>query len=105
MLPGIPNYYASTYINDGDAVPVVVKQREGRPIKIEGNELSSLTEGGTSAQVPVFGAGLYDTSRLRYPMANRKEATFEAIDKMIADGLAANSGKAIGFADKFTVLQ
>ncbi|MEP6628096.1 MAG: TAT-variant-translocated molybdopterin oxidoreductase, partial [Ginsengibacter sp.] len=50
MIPGISNYYASTYINDGDAVPVVVKQREGRPIKIEGNELASITDGGTSAQ-------------------------------------------------------
>ena len=57
MIPGIANYYASTYINDGDAVPVVVKQREGRPIKIEGNDLSSLTNGGTSAPMPVFGFG------------------------------------------------
>ena len=54
MIPGIPNYYASTYLNDGDAVPVVVKQREGRPIKIEGNEFLHLTEGGTSAQVSIF---------------------------------------------------
>ena len=93
MLPGVSNYYASTYLMDGDAVPVVVKQREGRPIKIEGNDLSSLTEGGTSAQVQSSVLDLYDTTRLRYPMANRKEATFEAIDKMVADGLAANAGK------------
>jgi molybdopterin-containing oxidoreductase family iron-sulfur binding subunit len=93
MTAGIPNYYASTYVNEGDAVPVVVKQREGRPIKIEGNELSSLTQGGTSAQVQSSVLDLYDTSRLRYPMANRKEATFEAIDKMIGEGLAANAGK------------
>ncbi|MEO6681969.1 MAG: TAT-variant-translocated molybdopterin oxidoreductase [Ginsengibacter sp.] len=93
MTAGIPNYYASTYINDGDAVPVVVKQREGRPIKIEGNELSSLTEGGTSAQTQSSVLDLYDTSRLRYPMAKGKEATFEAIDKMIAEGLSANAGK------------
>lgn len=93
IIAGIPNYYASTYISDGDAVPVVVKQREGRPIKIEGNDLSSLTEGGTSAQVQSSVLDLYNTSRLRYPMANKKEATFEAIDKMVADGLAANSGK------------
>lgn len=93
LVAGIPNYYASTYINDGDAVPVVVKQREGRPIKIEGNDLSSLTEGGTSAQVQSSVLDLYNTSRLRYPMVNKKEATFEAIDKMVADGLAANSGK------------
>jgi len=93
MLPGVPNYYASTYLNDGDAIPVVVKQREGRPIKIEGNDLSSLTEGGTSAQCQSSVLDLYDTTRLRYPRANGKEATFEAIDKMIADGLAANAGK------------
>ena len=93
MTPGISNYYASTYLMDGDAVPVVVKQREGRPIKIEGNDLASLTEGGTSAQVQSSVLDLYDTTRLRYPMANRKEATFEAIDKMVADGLAANAGK------------
>ncbi|MGN6533996.1 MAG: 4Fe-4S dicluster domain-containing protein [Ginsengibacter sp.] len=93
IIAGIPNYYASTYINDGDAVPVVVKQREGRPIKIEGNDLSTLTDGGTSAQVQSSVLDLYDTTRLRYPLANKKEATFEAIDKMVADGLAASAGK------------
>ncbi|HEY5464477.1 MAG TPA: TAT-variant-translocated molybdopterin oxidoreductase [Hanamia sp.] len=93
MIPGVPNYYASTYLMDGDAIPVVVKQIEGRPIKIEGNELSSLSGGGTSAQIQSSVLDLYDTTRLRYPMVNRKEATFEAIDKMVSDGLSANSGK------------
>lgn len=95
MLPGVANYYASTYVSEGDAVPVVVKQREGRPIKIEGNQLSSLTAGGTSAQVQASVLDLYDTSRLRYPMADKKEATFEAIDKMIAQGLSSAAGKPI----------
>ena len=49
--PGIPNYYASTYINGGDYCSIVVKTREGRPIKIDGNSLSGVTKGGTSAQV------------------------------------------------------
>ena len=93
MIPGVSNFYASTYINEGDAIPVVVKQREGRPIKIEGNELSTLTEGGTSAQCQASVLGLYDNTRLRYPMAKGKEATFEAIDKMIANGLTASAGK------------
>ncbi|MEO6837123.1 MAG: TAT-variant-translocated molybdopterin oxidoreductase [Ginsengibacter sp.] len=93
MIPGVPNYYASTCVMDGDAVPVVVKQIEGRPIKIEGNELSSLSGGATSAQIQSSVLDLYDTTRLRYPMANRKEATFEAIDKMVANGLSANAGK------------
>ncbi len=95
VVAGVPNYYASTYINDGDAVPVVVKQREGRPIKIEGNDLSSLTSGATSAQCQSSVLDLYDTTRLRYPQANGKEATFEVIDKMIASEVAANAGKPV----------
>jgi MoCo/4Fe-4S cofactor protein with predicted Tat translocation signal len=95
IIAGISNYYASTYINEGDVIPVVVKQREGRPIKIEGNTLSSVTGGGTSAQVQASVLDLYDTSRLRYPMANGKEATFEVIDKMIAAEIAAVAGKPI----------
>src|SRR5688572_2899077 len=43
MIPGISDYYASTYVSGGDAVSVIVKQRDGRPIKIEGNKLSALT--------------------------------------------------------------
>ena len=39
VVAGVANYYASTYVNGGDAISVVVKQRDGRPIKIEGNEL------------------------------------------------------------------
>src|ERR1044072_6669039 len=37
LVPGVAKYYASTYVMDGDVVPVLVKVREGRPIKIEGN--------------------------------------------------------------------
>ncbi len=93
VTPGIPNYYASTYVSDGDAIPVVVKQREGRPIKIEGNELASVTNGGTSAQCQASVLDLYDTRRMRYPMINKKEATFEQIDKKVAEELAGLGGK------------
>ncbi|MEP6617433.1 MAG: TAT-variant-translocated molybdopterin oxidoreductase, partial [Ginsengibacter sp.] len=95
IIAGISNYYASTYVNEGDVIPVLVKQREGRPIKIEGNTLSTITNGGTSAQVQASVLDLYDTSRLRYPMANGKEATFEVIDKMVLDALAGVAGKPV----------
>ena len=96
IIPGVPNYYATTFIQDGDAIPVVAKVRDGRPIKIEGNELSTVTKGGTSARVQASVLGLYDTARLRYPLANGKEAsTFDAFDKMVADGLAGIGGKSV----------
>src|SRR5690606_18029251 len=41
IVPGVPNYYASTFVDNGDAVSVLVKNRDGRPIMVEGNALSS----------------------------------------------------------------
>ena len=100
VIPGVANYYASTYINGGDVISVVVKQRDGRPIKIEGNELSSITKGGTSAQAQASVLDLYDTSRLRYPMQKDakgfKEVTsFDAFDKLAATALAGIGSKAV----------
>ena len=90
IIPGVANYYATTFVQDGDVVPVVAKVRDGRPIKIEGNELSSLTKGGTSARVQASVLDLYDTARLRFPIGNGKEVTtFDAFDKMVGDAIAA----------------
>ena len=96
VIPGVANYYASTYVNGGDVIPVIVKQRDGRPIKIEGNELSSVTHGGTSAQAQASVLDLYDNTRLRYPMQKSgkdfKEVTgFDAFDKLTGAALAGKT--------------
>jgi len=92
LVPGEAKFYATTYVNGGDAVPVVAKVRDGRPIKIEGNE-QSYTGGGTSARVQASILDLYDTHRLRFPMkkgaTRHEEATFEDIDSAIQKELAA----------------
>ncbi|MBT8218246.1 MAG: TAT-variant-translocated molybdopterin oxidoreductase [Bacteroidia bacterium] len=67
IVPGVASFYASTFINGGDYCPILVKTREGRPIKIEGNALSSLTAGGTSARAQASILGLYDTNRIQGP--------------------------------------
>ncbi|MCW3088712.1 MAG: 4Fe-4S dicluster protein [Sediminibacterium sp.] len=87
VVPGISKYYATTYVQDGDVVSVLAKVRDGRPIKIEGNELSPITQGGTSARVQASVLDLYDTARLRFPTIDGKEVTFEAIDKALAGAL------------------
>ena len=95
IVPGVPNYYASTFVDGGDYCPVVIKTRDGRPIKLEGNTLSSITEGATSARVQAAVLNLYDNARLRHPMADGKEApTYEAIDRRIMDELASNNKEA-----------
>lgn len=100
VVPGVANYYASTYVNGGDAVPVIVKQRDGRPIKIEGNELSSITKGGTNAQTQASVLDLYDPTRLRHPLqksgADFKEVpSFEAFDRLVGTAMASAAGKAV----------
>jgi MoCo/4Fe-4S cofactor protein with predicted Tat translocation signal len=96
--PSVANYYASTYTNGGDYCSVVVKVREGRPIKIDGNTLSSVTKGGTSAQVEASVLSLYDNSRLRGPKAGTAKTTWEELDKQVIDklnGVSTAGGKIV----------
>jgi molybdopterin-containing oxidoreductase family iron-sulfur binding subunit len=90
VVPGISKYYATTYVQDGDTVSILAKVRDGRPIKIEGNDLCPITKGGTSARVQASVLDLYDTSRLRFPTIDGKEVTFEAADKAIAAQMGGN---------------
>jgi MoCo/4Fe-4S cofactor protein with predicted Tat translocation signal len=97
ITPGVPKYFASTYVQDGDVLPIVVKVRDGRPIKIEGNELSSLTLGGTSARAQASVLDLYDTYRLRLPQRKSGNAftevpTYEQLDQTMAGALANVGG-------------
>ncbi len=97
LVPGVANYFATTFVQDGDAISVVAKVRDGRPIKLEGNELSPLTQGATTARVQASVLDLYDTARTRYPMqkagAEFKEvSTFDAFDKMVASAFASVGG-------------
>lgn len=91
--PGIPNYYASTYVNGGDYCSVVVKVRDGRPIKLDGNALSSVTKGGTSAQVEASVLSLYDNYRLRGPKKGGENSDWDTIDGEITSKLNDIAGK------------
>ena len=87
IVPGVANYYATTYVQDGEAISVLAKVRDGRPIKIEGNTLSPITKGGTSAKVQASVLSLYDVARLRFPTIDGKEVTLAYIDEAIASAL------------------
>ena len=91
--PGVANYYASTYAMGNDAISVVVKTREGRPIKIEGNDLSLTSKGGTTTQVESSVLSLYDGERLQNPKISGEDTDWETIDNRIKTELASNTGK------------
>jgi len=87
VTPGVANFYASTFYDGHDYASIIVKTREGRPIKIEGNDLSKVSHGGTSARVQASVLGLYDGARLRGPLVKGKDATWKAADEAVAAGL------------------
>lgn len=97
IIPGQAKYYATTYVQDGDVVPVIAKVRDGRPIKIEGNDLCSYTGGGTTARSQASVLDLYDMYRLPHPKRKvggkfEEVPTFEQLDKMIGDAMAGTAG-------------
>ncbi|MBC8047502.1 MAG: TAT-variant-translocated molybdopterin oxidoreductase [Fimbriimonadaceae bacterium] len=100
ITPGIATWYASSFINGSDYCSILVKTREGRPIKIEGNKDSRVTFGATSARAQASILSLYDTARLRSAMSRTSageyaEASWADIDKATTGKLTANPGQQI----------
>lgn len=98
VTPGMANYYASTYFDGHDYNAILVKVRDGRPIKIEGNDLSTISHGATSARVQGSVLSLYDDgARFKTPLLDQKESTWQVIDTDISAKLTevAAAGKSI----------
>jgi molybdopterin-containing oxidoreductase family iron-sulfur binding subunit len=87
ITPGIANWYASSYSDGYDYASLLVKTREGRPIKVEGNNLSTVTKGKVNARVQASVLSLYDNARLRGPSMNGSETTWQVVDAAITKEL------------------
>ncbi len=82
--PSIANWYASTYTDGGDYASVLVKTREGRPIKLEGNRLSSVSLGVLNSRAQASVLSLYDNEKLRGPQEGGKNTDWKTVDAKIA---------------------
>ena len=96
ITPGMPNYYATTYFDGNDYASVLVKTREGRPIKIEPNKEAHFN-GGTNARVQASVLSLYDSARLKEPMMDGAESDWNTVVDSLRTELenAENSEKDI----------
>jgi len=101
VTPGTSAYYATLCAGCSAGCGIVAKVRDGRPIKIEGNDLHPLAQGRghTCAVGQASVLSLYDSQRLKQPLVQQKPAAWDAVDGSVLEALAAmkRSGKAVRF--------
>jgi len=79
IIPGVANYYATTIANGFDFASVLIKTREGRPIKVENHDLAKANN-GANARVNASVLDLYDNTRVKAPMKEGKEISWDTFD-------------------------
>jgi MoCo/4Fe-4S cofactor protein with predicted Tat translocation signal len=88
IRPGVANYYATAIADGFDFGSVLIKTREGRPIKVENNSDAPVL-GGANARVHASVLSLYDVKRLQGPKANGTDITWEDLNLQVGAKLKA----------------
>ena len=96
VIPGKPKFYASTYTFADHTFGVLVESHEGRPTKIEGNDLHPSSLGATHPWALASVLSLYDPDRSKAPALKGAPATwneFEQEWRTWSAAHAANKGE------------
>jgi MoCo/4Fe-4S cofactor protein with predicted Tat translocation signal len=96
VIPGIPDYYATSFYDGHDYASIIIKTREGRPIKVE-NNTDAVINGGANARVHASVLNLYDATRLQNPMMAGKPTSWSDMDASIKADLAKAGDKQVVF--------
>jgi molybdopterin-containing oxidoreductase family iron-sulfur binding subunit len=98
ITPGRAAWYASTCAGCSAGCGLLVKIRDGRPVKLEGNPEHPVSRGGLCAAGQASLLGLYDSHRLKNPLLDGRDATWEEVDRFVSEGLVqARNGGAVRF--------
>ena len=97
IIPGVADFYATTMSDGFDFANVLVKTREGRPIKIENNKIAGA---GFTANARVHASvlSLYDSLRLKTAKIAGKESNWNLANAKIKESIAdakAKGGKVV----------
>lgn len=87
VLPGKPNFYASTCNGCSEACGILIKTREGRPIKVDGNNEHPINKGKLCAKGQSIIYDLYDPSRLQTPLKGNRKTNWNIADSEIINKL------------------
>jgi len=111
LTPGVPIYFASTCGECPAACGVLVKTREGRPIKLEGNKSHPLNRGALCPRGQASILNLYDPDRLRGPATvdrgkgSSRAAGWSEIDRRAVQALSearSRGGKVVLLTETVT---
>ncbi|SMC84803.1 TAT-variant-translocated molybdopterin oxidoreductase [Moheibacter sediminis] len=98
VTPGVPTWYASTIFDGYDYANVLIKTREGRPIRINTNK-SAKYFASTNARVQAAVLSLYDSDKVRGPLVKEggkfKPTSWAKLDEKVLSNLKSNSGKKV----------
>ena len=86
IIPGVADYYATTMADGFDFANILIKTREGRPIKVENNNLEG-AKTGANARVHASVLSLYDSLRLKSPKIAGKEASWADVNTKVKASL------------------
>jgi MoCo/4Fe-4S cofactor protein with predicted Tat translocation signal len=92
IIPGVADYYATSMFDGFDFANLLVKTREGRPIKIENNTIAG-SKFAANARVHASVLSLYDSMRLKKTKVAQSETTWQAADLKIKASLADAKAK------------
>jgi MoCo/4Fe-4S cofactor protein with predicted Tat translocation signal len=87
VTPGVASYYASSFFDGEEFAGIIVKVRDGRPIKIEGNKLCPVGQSGTTAKVQASVLNLYDQANYTHPFIKGEKSEWEKTDAEITQQL------------------
>lgn len=95
VTPGKAIYYASAFFDGSNFADILVKNRDGRPIKVDGDKTSPATKGETGAACQASVISLYDHTRFHSPKIEGKDADWKTILKALTKDLKSVSGEII----------
>ncbi|KAB1156786.1 TAT-variant-translocated molybdopterin oxidoreductase [Flavobacterium luteum] len=87
IIPGIADYYATSVFDGFDFANILVKTREGRPIKIDNNKIEG-AKFAANARIHASILSLYDSMRLKQPKIAGKSASWAEVDAKIKASVA-----------------
>ncbi|WP_177731631.1 TAT-variant-translocated molybdopterin oxidoreductase [Flavobacterium inviolabile] len=92
IIPGVADFYATTIADGFDFANILIKTREGRPIKVENNNLPNAIT-GANARVHASVLSLYDSLRLKQSKIAGKDASWSEVDTKVRAALSDAKAK------------